>query len=390
VSTAATATGSLRVPARPRVLCVDDEPRVLDGLSLTLRRFYQVTTAASGPAALEILEREPGFTVVLSDMRMPAMDGATLLARVRALAPDATRLLLTGETDIAGAILAVNEGQIFRFLTKPCPPQTLIAAMDAAWEQHRLVTAEKELLEQTLRGAVQALTDVLALTSPAAFGRAQRIQRNATDIAVRIGLADRWQVEVAAMLSQLGYVTLPPEVVERAYEGAPLSEADQQLVARVPAATDRLVANIPRLEGVRAILSSCSRRNAGVVPGHASPGVEIGSRILAVALEYDALETAGCEPHVAIDRLRARHTFDPACVTALAEARAAAEVAQIRDVPLAGLLPGMTLVDDVKTVAGMLLIARGLEVTDTFLERVRHFRPGTVREPVRVIVRSRL
>ncbi|MBV9949331.1 MAG: response regulator, partial [Myxococcales bacterium] len=116
---------------KPRVLCVDDEPNVLEGLALSLRRGHDVVTAGGGEAGLEILGRDPTIAAVVSDMRMPGMDGATFLGKARALAPDATRVLLTGQTELDAAITAINEGRIFRFLTKPCPPAVLVPAVEA-------------------------------------------------------------------------------------------------------------------------------------------------------------------------------------------------------------------------------------------------------------------
>src|SRR5262245_17980905 len=107
---------------KPRILCVDDEPNVLEGLALHLRRKYEMSTAANGPDALALLEREGPPEVIISDMRMPGMDGATFLSKARQLYPDTVRMLLTGQSDMASAIKAVNDGQIFRFLTKPCGP----------------------------------------------------------------------------------------------------------------------------------------------------------------------------------------------------------------------------------------------------------------------------
>src|SRR5689334_10150530 len=101
-----------------RILCVDDERSLLDGLTLTLGRRYDVETATSGAQALELLERDPNRAVIMSDMRMPGMDGATFLAKARGMVPEAVRVLLTGQAEIETAIAAVNEGQVFRFLTK--------------------------------------------------------------------------------------------------------------------------------------------------------------------------------------------------------------------------------------------------------------------------------
>jgi diguanylate cyclase (GGDEF)-like protein len=117
---------------RPLVLCVDDEPELLRGMTLHLARHYEVRTADSGAEGLELLRNEPHAAAIISDMRMPGMSGADFLARSLAIAPDAQRILLTGNVDLTSAIAAVNEGQIFRFLMKPCPPPDLLQAVQDA------------------------------------------------------------------------------------------------------------------------------------------------------------------------------------------------------------------------------------------------------------------
>jgi hypothetical protein len=104
---------------------------------------------------------------------------------------------------------AINDGAISRFLTKPSPPEHLVPTLQAALTQYRLVTTERTLLEQTLRGCVKVLTDILALVNPMAFGRASRLKRYARHIATYLDLPDVWQFEVAAMLSQVDCVALP-------------------------------------------------------------------------------------------------------------------------------------------------------------------------------------
>jgi DNA-binding NtrC family response regulator len=115
----------------PCILCVDDEPRVTEGLALLLRRDYRAVTAAGGQAALEKIKEVGAPAVILSDMRMPGMDGTSLLKAVKRLYPETTRILLTGEPGRDAAISAINEGQIFRFLTKPCAPDKVLAAIEA-------------------------------------------------------------------------------------------------------------------------------------------------------------------------------------------------------------------------------------------------------------------
>ena len=111
---------------RARLLCVDDDPHALAALSRVLRSHYDVTTSTSALAALAQLEGGESFHVVVSDLRMPEMDGVAFLGRVRLLAPDTARVLLTGNADLSGAIAAVNEGQVFRFLVKPCEADALL------------------------------------------------------------------------------------------------------------------------------------------------------------------------------------------------------------------------------------------------------------------------
>ena len=135
---------------KPRVLCVDDDPQLLDGLRNVLRRRFDVTTAPGGREGLQSLAQSGPFTVVVSDFRMPEMNGAEFLRCVRDIAPDTVRILLTGQASWEDTISAVNEGYIFRFLGKPCPPPVLLKALDGAVEQARLVTRDRELLESKL------------------------------------------------------------------------------------------------------------------------------------------------------------------------------------------------------------------------------------------------
>jgi diguanylate cyclase (GGDEF)-like protein len=154
---------------RHKILCVDDEAQVLEGLSLQLGRRYEVHTALSGAEALEILQREDRFAVLISDMRMPRMDGATFLARARTVAPNAARILLTGQTDLRSAIAAVNEAQVLKFLSKPCPPPELHAAVETAIEHHRQASGATTGLRRTLTAQIISQDGVTGLASRTHF-----------------------------------------------------------------------------------------------------------------------------------------------------------------------------------------------------------------------------
>jgi response regulator RpfG family c-di-GMP phosphodiesterase len=373
---------------RPRVLCVDDEPRVLEGLHLHLHRAYEVHTAANGLEGLDAIEHsEAPFALVLSDMRMPGMDGATFLGQVRQRTPNTVRMLLTGQADIESAIAAVNEGQIFRFLTKPCPPKTLLAAFEIATEQYRLITAERVLLEQTLRGVIKTLTDILALANPTAFGRANRIRRHATDLAKQLGIEqDWWQLDVAAMLSQLSCITLPPDTLDKLYQGGVLSEKEQAMVERLPAMTFQLLGGIPRLEEVIAILNN--QDQAYRLDPKAPDLPRLGGHLLRIATNFDTLINHGYAAETTLSIMRTRAgQYDSTVLEAFAAIRNP-NVAQrnaIKEISILTLKPGMVLAEDVRTAAGALLSARGQEVTDSFLARLYNFRANLQKSTVRVL-----
>jgi len=376
-----------------KILCVDDEPQIIAGLSLHLRREYLITAAYSGTEGLAAISDHGPFAVVLSDMQMPGMNGASFLARVRELAPDTVRLLLTGHADVNSAIAAVNEGQIFRFLTKPCPPDQIRLALKAATEQHRLVTSERVLLEQTLHGCIKTLVDVLSLASPMSFGRAMRIKKHVSDLADALGLLERWQVEVAAMLSQLSCITLPTETVEKVYYGRTLDDGEKESVNRLPLVTEQLLGNIPRLEVVRGILSKAAKPlgHGELLADDANKQlIARGAQILRIVLDFDALEIQGNTAELAMDTLRSRSPgYDIETLEAFAAIRSiGAQKEEIRELPIASIRDGMILAEDLKTSNGTLLATTGYEITSSFVERARHFRLGFVKGSVRVIVRG--
>jgi response regulator RpfG family c-di-GMP phosphodiesterase len=259
--------------------------------------------------------------------------------------------------------------------------------MHAAVQQYRLVEAERVLLEQTLAGSIKALTDVLALSNPVAFGRAARLKRTVLALCDRLAITDRWHIEMAAQLSQLGCITLPPPVAEKVYHGQPLTAAEEVMVARVPALADGLLANIPRLEPVREILAAQGRRwdgrddPFGRVDGKSIP---LGARMLRIAVDLDDLETAGHPAPQALSALSQREgVYDPALLEALAEVVGQEARSELREVPLAGLKPGMVLAADLFSKAGVLLVARGYTVSTGLVERLKNLGQG-VREPIRV------
>lgn len=366
-----------------KVLCVDDEPNVLEGLERTLGEEFAIETATSGEAALALLEGG-GFSTIVSDMRMPGMNGAQLLAKARAAAPNVTRIMLTGQSDVDAAIAAVNEGAIFRFLQKPCPSQSLRATITAAVEQHRLVVAERELIDGTLRGIVKLLTDVLAVAAPTVFARSGRLREIVLHAAPRLGIADTWQVEIAALLSQLGCIALPDDVIARASAGQELTDHEAAQLADHPQTGARLLAEIPRLREVSEMIAIHHTVKA---PAGPSP-VEMGAALLRCATELDDLKSRGLSRVDALDKMRLRPMeLDRRVIEALESFRSAADRWSEQGLPISQLSLGMVTEEDVVSLTGSVLMKKGTELTTVTLERLRRFADGAgVREPIRVRV----
>ena len=377
----------MKGPDPVRVLCVDDDPRVVEGLSLHLRKDYQVLTALSGTQALERLKEAGGAAVVISDMCMPGMDGATLLKNVMQVYPEATRILLTGEPGRDSAVSAVNTAHVFRFLLKPCPPDQLKSAVEDGVMQHRLVIAERSILKETLIGCIKALVDVLAITSPVAFGRASRVKRLAMELAGKLGCEHFWQLEAAAMLSQIGYLSLPEELVEKLHRGERVSPEEQTLAGGVPEVVNSLLENIPRLEPVIQILAALNWTDEQIARlGDGTIG--LGTRILGLVLEYDSLTSQGIAVSDAMQTLRVRRPrFGEPLIEELATLVGAASTgAELRELPLSAVQPGMVIMQDVRTPRGALFVVRGFEVTSVFLERIRNFGEDLLQRSVKVML----
>lgn len=362
------------------VLCVDDDPSLLKGLALNLGRRYEVKVAGSAEAALAVLTREGPFAAVVSDMRMPGLDGAHFLACVRSKWPDTVRLLLTGQADSESAIRAVNNGQIFRFLTKPCAPADLSAAVQAAVDQHALLVTEKDLLERTVKGSIEALVSVLALSHPEAFGRGQRLRGIAAELGRQSGMASTWAMETAALLSPIGLLDLPEEIGRKLGEGARLEPSETALVQECYRLSRKIVSSIPRLEPVLAIM------DAWQDPGGGPAASRQEADILRLVGDFDDMENRGLSAQSALDLMRGQ----PERYAAELVARLAAGLGkqgqdgEVADMPIARLQPGMIFVQALRSRNGALLVARGFVATESLLGRLRNLPKEALPESIAV------
>jgi len=379
---------------KDRVLFVDDEPNVLDGIRRQLRNRVDIETANSAAAGLDIIKAQGPFAVVVSDMRMPEMDGARFLAKVNEISPHTVRMILSGQADLESTIAAVNEGRVFRFLLKPCNTETLFGVVKNGIEQYHLVNAEKHLLENTLNATVKVLCDVLGLINPVAQRRAAQIQRYAECAAEALKLLPgMWQYHLAAMISQLGCITLPQDTLARALGGQPLNDEERRLYESHPEIAGKLIGSIPRLEAVAGMVAGQmqvpSRELASGNPASWEPE-KIGAAILWAAVQFDRHVSQGRIPEQAAQLVsQAAPGLPPAITQAMAKALSDdCGLVMSRAVSLRDLAVGMMIDADVMSQRGTRLVPRGTEITSTVLERLRAVAGGVgVVEPIRVSVK---
>ncbi|MBU0601646.1 MAG: response regulator [Gammaproteobacteria bacterium] len=371
--------------ALPRILCVDDEPNLLSAMERNLAGDFDVTVAYDGNAGLDAIQWGEPFTVIVSDMRMPGMDGATFLAKARDLSPDSVRILLTGQADVESSIAAINKGAIFRYLCKPCAKDELIAALNDAVNQNRLLRAEKELLESTLTAAVKTLTEVLAMVAPWAFQRASFAQACVRHALPALDWPDHWIYTVAASLSQLGCVGIPADIVQASAAQRTLTPDEQRLLDEHAEVASRLVAAIPRLELVAQIILYQSTS-----PPAGSPLEVIrGAPLLRAALELERHWSRSKSMDLPGDVLRAVKPPIPAyIIKALTNFRADVSdehrAARVRD-----LVPGWLVDEDVRCGNGIMVLSKGHELTETAIAALRRLLAAqAISEPIRVRCRT--
>jgi len=370
-----------------KILCVDDEPKVLRGLVRILQGKFSLQIAEGPERALEMLESSGPFGVVLADMRMPFMDGAELLAEVHRRCPDTVRMMLTGNADLNTAVRAVNEGNIFRFLNKPCQPEDLERALQDGLEQYSLVCAEREILEETLNGCVKVLTEILSLADPSSFQNAHELKDLSVDVAKTLGMKNPWEMQMAVMLAQLGRVTVPPEVLAKAEGGNALDVHEQLMMDQIPSAGGSLIGHIPRLEGVGEIV----RQQRVDHDPKDEDNPPLGARILRVFMDMVRMEEAGLDRRKALSCLdQESGGHDPRVVSAIALSLGIGmedQATSTLQIPFVKLCPGHVLAAPLVTCDGRMILREGHRIGHALMERLRnHQRMYGFREPVHIEV----
>lgn len=373
-------------PQKNAILFVDDEANVLSSTRRMLRKNatdWDMTFANSGTEAVK-LSKTKNFDVVVSDMRMPEMDGLETLNTIKSTSPDTVRIMLTGNADQQTAINAINEGEIFRFLTKPCDRDTLVSGIEAAIRQHDLITAEKELLEQTLAGSLRVLIDASTLADHGSGGSAKLVRKWAKSVSQSLKLYPAWPLEMASNLYDIARFAVPVELLQKADKGEPLTAAEQSILDGVAQNSHDLIKNIPRLSKVAKIVLYHTRGYDGSgAPQNGPSGQELPleSRILKILRDAAKLRTQGLSVAETFQSLGASsEIYDPDLLGRISNFLVNAAVGdeageEMEVIPLAvqSLECGMQIANDIQGGNGHLLLAAGENITDMQIAMLRNW-----------------
>lgn len=382
-----------------RVMLVDDEPSVLAGLNRQLGKRFSIYTATSGKEAIELAKDEGPFAVIVSDMRMPEMSGLEVLERMQRISPDTTRMMLTGNADQQTSVDAVNEGNVFRFFTKPCSAEDLTKGIEAGIRQYQLVTAERNLLQQTLAGSVKLLVDVLSLTNPEAFGRAVRLRQWTARIAKFLELPKVWELEMGVMLTPLGAVAVPQEILVKEKAGKKLRKDEEDTLRQSPEVGHRLLENIPRLNQVaRIVLYQSKNFDGSGFPDDKLVGTDIplGSRLVHILNDIADLAPTSNPTTKELSRLRRNaEKYDPELLKGVIsyflkmQGRSSDVVETRLEIMARECKVGDTLLSDVESKAGQFYLARGAVLTDSAIAHIALFQKvHKIKEPILILRQS--
>lgn len=395
--------------ANRKILYVDDEKNLLSSFVSLTRKMDVETEVLNESRNIErvLIERGP-FAVVLSDQRMPELDGVEVLERVRRYSAETVRVMVTGYADHNDTLRAINEGGISHYIAKPWKDDELRNLVEAGIEQYNLRMQNRflleqldrenaklnELLEGTVVGTARILGDMVGSVNPEGASQVERIRRFGTaylNMAPEIGGTERWEIARALDLFNLGLAVLPP-LVQVTLNKEGLAALDRLPIARnhhLLAAG--LLKSIPRFEGVARIIELHRKDfdGSGVPTEEPIRGTDIplGARLLHILVDLDKYTMQRVPGRMALSRMVTHPLkYDVTIIRRmLGEKEAPASESLERALPVTSLQAGMVLLDDVMTQNGQLLLRAGSVLSETALNILWQWhRNDPVNEPIRI------
>ncbi len=376
-----------------RILLVDLQSGSLAARATGLGTDREVVIFTNPDEAIALLRQSPPFTVVLCASHAPDNDGIAFLAAAFEHAPKTVRILLASREDTDLVFEAINRDHIFAFLANDCSAESFLNILESAEKQYATNMIEAELLEKTLSGSLQLLTEVLAMAAPKQFSRSQQLREYMQHLAAEMKVASMWELETAAMLAPLGYVTLPPALLKKLNAAEDLTSDEQQIVVRLPGTTSKLISHLPRLEGVAEMIRYQNKDYNG--KGFPNDGVlgdkiPLGGRILKVLNDLLDLEAKKKFKPTALAMMRENFSaydltvLDAAHVCFVTRAHTP-DMDGIKELSAADIKVGQLLMDNVNSKDGLVLLPAASRISKLGLERLRNFAElGVLKEPLYV------
>jgi response regulator RpfG family c-di-GMP phosphodiesterase len=356
-----------------QILLVDDEVNILNSYRRNLRNKFKFDVAQSGADALTLIAKNK-YAVIITDMQMPIMDGIALLKLIKLRTPNTVRMMLTGNADQKTAIDALNIGDIFRFINKPCSHQDLCTLIEAGIDQYNLIIAEKVLLNKTLKGTINVLAEVLTIVNPKVFAHTVQIKKYMLDLAESLNMPVSWSFEPMIQLSQLGCVMFPESGLSKSSEG--LSLEQRNMIERHPCLAADLIRKIPRMNQIaHTILYQEKCFNGEGFPLDDVKGEDIPyyARMLKIVLDFLRFKNDGLTINQASMRLSEQsHFYDPTILTIFKESIGSNSETSQQLISLSELTEKMVIQEDICTDSGLLVASKGQEISEPLRRIISH------------------
>lgn len=377
-----------------KVLFVDDDENLLIIHKRNYRNVFHILTANSAEQGLSELKYNEDITVIVSDYDMPGMNGIEFLSKVKEIRPNIVRVIITGRADLNMAIDAVNEGSLFRFITKPCEREKLQTTISQCIEQYKLIASEKELLEQTLRGSVKVLIDILTVSNPTVFNRSIQVREYVKRILKRMNMPESWEIDIACLLSKIGCIGIPNNILEKKYKGIELNPEEELIILSQAEIGKSLLKNIPRLgliseiislqykpvEEINKFKSSFTNETLFLIP-----------KLLKILNDYFLFIDQGKDSTNAIEiLLKNKIEYDNELVKILDTELGGKQLGYVLDsIAINELKEGMILAEDIFDEHKFKIFSKGIVLSGIYISKLRNYsRVQDFTEKIKVLIRK--
>ncbi|WP_432695182.1 response regulator [Marinobacterium sp. YM272] len=364
------------------ILIVDDTPANVSLLNEILKPYFKTKIATSGEKALKLARAKLRPDLILLDIMMPEMDGYTVCKTLKSASRtrEIPIIFVTALGEVKDETKGLKLGAV-DYIIKPFSPPVVLARVRTHLELSETREKLSDSLQKTLLGSVRILTDLLAVSNPEAFSRALRLKSIVHDLAARLGTKEAWKYEVAASLSQLGCMFLPPELMHKINNNLPLSESELALYRTYPQRSCELLLNIPHLEESAEIIRRLKLFESVELFDFRGDTL-VGNALLQGAIYFDEQLGQGEDPEEIITAMRPH--FPAQMLTSLEQINASAQDDAPAAIALKDLEAGMVLAEDLVSDTGSVIVPKGTTLTDAIVRKLKSSWRERLHDQIRV------